>query len=268
MKRRVFRPSFHRATRRVFLRARLTGAAALLALVVSAAGQFVLPFLHEAPMPAAILRQTTEPIYKLLSQLNPEELPAYDGTPSVALHNNKPSFDISDFKDLDAYELYAPLDELGRVGVACAVVSPAALPTKPRGSIAHIRPTGWHTVRYDDLIEDHYLYNRCHLLGYQLTGENDNAQNLMTGTRYLNTEGMLPYEQQVARYVHETGGRVALRVTPVFVGDELVARGVEMEALSLDDGGAQVQFHVYCYNVQPGIEIDYANGDSKRTHSE
>ena len=136
------------------------------------------------------------------------------------------------------------------------------MPTEERGSIGMIRPSGWHTVRYDDLVDGRYLYNRCHLLGFQLTAENANERNLITGTRYMNVEGMLPFENQVASYVERTGNRVLMRSTPVFVGDELVARGVHLEALSIDDGGAGVSFNVFCYNVQPGIVIDYATGES------
>ena len=139
------------------------------------------------------------------------------------------------------------------------------MPTEERGTIGQVKPSGWHTVRYDDLVDGKYLYNRCHLIGYQLSGENANEQNLITGTRYMNTEGMLPFENQVADYVRQTGGRVLYRVTPDFRGSELVARGVRMEALSVEDGGAGVCFHVYVYNVQPGITIDYLTGESRRT---
>ena len=137
------------------------------------------------------------------------------------------------------------------------------MPTEKRGEIGMIKPTGWHTVRYDDIIQDKYLYNRCHLIGYQLTGENANERNLITGTRYLNVEGMLPFENLVADYIKETGNHVLYRVSPVFDGDNLVAEGVQMEAESVEDGGEGVCYNVFCYNVQPGVEIDYATGESR-----
>ena len=167
------------------------------------------------------------------------------------------------------YEEYAPLDELGRCGTATAVVGPETMPEEgeERGSIGMVKPSGWQTARYDDLVEGRYLYNRCHLIGWQLTAENANEENLVTGTRYMNTEGMLPFENEVADYVDRTGGRVLYRVEPVFVGDELVCRGVHMEARSLDDAGMGVAFNVFCYNVQPGVGIDYATGESWREES-
>lgn len=194
------------------------------------------------------------------------QIPAYSGSPYAVVSGNAPSFTEED--RAAAPETYAPLDELGRCGVAMAVVSRDTMPTEERGSIGMVRPSGWHTVRYDDLIADRYLYNRCHLVGFQLAGENANERNLITGTRYMNVEGMLPFENEVADYVEATGNRVLYRVTPIFVGDELVARGVHMEALSVEDGGAGVSFNVFCYNVQPGIEIDYATGESWREQQE
>jgi DNA-entry nuclease len=136
------------------------------------------------------------------------------------------------------------------------------MPTEERGSIGQVKPSGWHTVRYDGLVDGNYLYNRCHLIGYQLAGENANEKNLITGTRYLNVTGMLPFENQVADFVHETDYHVLYRVTPIYDGGDLVAQGVEMEALSVEDDGAGVSFHVFVYNVQPGVTIDYATGDS------
>ena len=153
-------------------------------------------------------------------------------------------------------------DLLGRCGPAEACVGQELMPTEERGAIGMVKPSGWHTVRYDGVVDGKYLYNRCHLIGYQLTGENANERNLITGTRYLNVEGMLPFENQVADYVEETGNHVLYRSTPVFKGLELVARGVQIEAWSVEDGGAGVCFNVYCYNVQPGVEIDYATGES------
>lgn len=191
------------------------------------------------------------------------DIPEYSGSPYVEVSGNVPSFTDADLSS--PAETYAPLDSLGRCGSAMAIVSPDTMPTEERGSIGMVKPSGWHTVRYDDLISDRYLYNRCHLIGYQLTAENANERNLITGTRYLNVEGMLPFENEVARYVESTGNRVLYRVTPVFAGEELVARGVQMEAKSVEDGGAGVSFNVFCHNVQPGIQIDYQTGESRRS---
>ena len=191
----------------------------------------------------------------------------YQTSPYCEVNENRPFFDESEYP-AECFEYYAPLDELGRCGVTMAHVGKELMPTEERGSIGMIKPTGWHTVRYDDLIEDHYLYNRCHLLGYQLTGENANVRNLITGTRYLNTEGMEPFESMVGSYVRRTDGQVLMRVTPIFGGDDLLARGVLMEAISTGDGGAGICFCVFVYNVQPGIVIDYATGESSRLDAE
>lgn len=193
------------------------------------------------------------------------DIPEYSGSPYVEVSGNVPSFTDADLSS--PAETYTPLDSLGRCGSAMAIVSLETMPTEERGSIGMVKPSGWHTVRYDDLITDRYLYNRCHLIGYQLTGENANERNLITGTRHLNVEGMLPFENEVADYVERTGNRVLYRVTPVFVGGELVARGVQMEARSVEDGGAGVSFNVFCHNVQPGIEIDYGTGESRRSQT-
>ena len=189
-----------------------------------------------------------------------EEVPAYSGEPYVVLNGNIPDFPEAD-RTANSFESYSPLDELGRCGTAYANVGEDLMPTEERGSIGQVKPTGWHTVRYD-CVDGKYLYNRCHLIGYQLTGENANEENLITGTRYLNVEGMLPFEDQVAEYVEETGCHVLYRVTPVYQGDNLLASGVVMEAESVEDDGAGVRFCVYVYNVQPGVEIDYATGES------
>ncbi len=181
----------------------------------------------------------------------------------AVINNNEPFFTNDELlAELgDSFEYYAPLDDLGRCGVCYALVGAETIPTEPRGEIGNVRPTGWHTVRYDDLIADHYLYNRCHLLGYQLTGENANTQNLITGTRYLNVIGMLPFENEIAAYEEANpNNHVLYRVTPIFLDDNLVAEGVLMEARSVEDDG--VCFNVFCFNVQPGIEIDYLTGDS------
>lgn len=187
-------------------------------------------------------------------------LPEYSGQAYVELNNNVPFFTEEDLTSA-SFEEYSPLDELGRCGAAYACISTDLMPTEPRGSIGQVKPSGWKIAKYD-FVDGKYLYNRCHLIGFQLTGENANEQNLITGTRYLNVTGMLPFENLTADYIKETGNHVLYRVTPVFTGDELVARGVVMEAMSVEDKGDGVLFNVYCYNVQPGVTIDYATGDS------
>ena len=190
------------------------------------------------------------------------DVPEYSGTPYVVINGNIPEF--SDFElTTDSFETYSELDFLGRCGVAYANVGIDLMPTKERGSIGQIKPSGWHTVKYD-VVDGIYLYNRCHLIGYQLSGENSNEKNLITGTRYLNVEGMLPFENMVADYVKETQNHVLYRVTPIFEGDNLLANGVLIEAESVEDHGEGICFNVYCYNVQPGIKIDYATGDSEQ----
>ena len=194
-----------------------------------------------------------------------EELPEYDGHPYIAVNENMPDFDEDDLTE-DSFEMYSDLDSLGRCGVAEANIGQDLMPTEKRGAIGQVKPTGWHTVKYDQ-VEGKYLYYRCHLIGYQLTGENANEKNLITGTRYLNVEGMLPFENMVADYVKETGNHVLYRVTPIFTGDDLVADGVEMEALSMEDDGEGISFHIFAYNNQPGISINYATGDSTLSES-
>lgn len=189
------------------------------------------------------------------------DIPAYAGNSFVILDDNKPAFSKQDRERTDAFETYSDLDELGRCGVAYANICKELMPTEERGAIGMVKPTGWHTVKYDN-VEGKYLYNRCHLIGYQLAGENANEKNLITGTRYLNMTGMLKFEDQVADYVKATDHHVLYRVTPVFEGDNLVATGVEMEAYSVEDKGEGVSFHVFVYNIQPGIVIDYATGES------
>ena len=188
------------------------------------------------------------------------DIPAYSGNPYVAINNNVPFFTDNEMTTT-AFENYSSLDTLGRCGVAYANVCTEIMPTEERGAIGQVKPSGWHTVKYD-IVSGKYLYNRCHLIGYQLSAENANTKNLITGTRYLNTEGMLPFENMVADYVKETGNHVLYRVTPMFDGNNLLASGVLMEAKSVEDNGAGILFNVFCYNVQPGITIDYATGDS------
>lgn len=193
---------------------------------------------------------------------NLDDIPDFDGkTPYVIINNNEPEFPEEDF-NTNSFEKYSKLDSLGRCGAAYANVSKDTMPTEARGDISKVKPTGWRAVRYD-CVDGKYLYNRCHLIGYQLTAENANKQNLITGTRYLNVEGMLPFENQVAEYVKENSGHVLYRVTPIFEGDNLVANGVQMEAESVEDRGEKVKFNIYAYNVQPNIKIDYLTGNSE-----
>lgn len=189
-----------------------------------------------------------------------DEIPPYSGKPYIELNHNIPQFELGELSRLE-FEVYSFQDVFGRCGRAFANISPKTMPTEERGEIGMVRPSGWQTVRYD-FIDGGYLYNRCHLIGFQLAGENANERNLITGTRYFNVEGMLPFENMVADYVEKTGNHVLYRVTPIYEGNNLVASGVQMEALSVEDGGAGIRFHVYVYNVQPGVVIDYATGDS------
>lgn len=189
-----------------------------------------------------------------------EDIPDYAGEPYIVINNNIPYF-IDEAFERTAYEEYSPLDWLGRCDVAIATVGIDIMPTEPRGEIGQVKPTAWHTIKYD-IVDGKYLYNRCHLLGFQLTGENANVENLITGTRAMNVDGMLPFENEIDDYVEETLNHVHYRVTPIFVDDELLARGVLMEAMSLEDEGKGVMFNVFCYNAQNGIGIDYATGES------
>ena len=191
-----------------------------------------------------------------------DEVPAFSGSPYVVINNNQPQFTDQDMTT-ESYEYYAPLDDLGRCGYTMACIGRDLMPTEDRGNISQVKPTGWVQAQYD-FVDGKNLYNRCHLIGFQLTGENANECNLITGTRYCNVEGMLPFENMVADYIKETGNHVLYRVTPIFCGDELVARGIQMEAYSVEDNGDDVCFHVYVYNNQPGVTIDYATGESWR----
>lgn len=185
---------------------------------------------------------------------------SYNGKPYAVINDNNPDFTEADMTTA-SFESYGELDGLGRCTTAFANIGKELMPTEKRGSIGEVKPTGWQTVKYDN-VDGKYLYNRCHLIGYQLTGENVNVKNLITGTRYLNVEGMLPFENMVADYIKETNNHVLYRVKPVFAGDNLVASGVQMEAKSVEDNGDGILFNVYCFNAQPGIAIDYATGDS------
>lgn len=192
-----------------------------------------------------------------------DEIPEYGGKPYVVVDDNEPSFSESDFTT-ESFEEYSDLDNLGRCGTAFANIGKDLMPTQKRGSIGSVKPSGWRTVKYDN-VDGKYLYNRCHLIGYQLTAENANEKNLITGTRYMNVDGMLPFENMVADYIKETGNHVLYRVTPIYDGKNLVASGVQMEAESVEDEGEGITFNVYVYNNQPGIVIDYATGESRRS---
>lgn len=202
------------------------------------------------------IEENTAPVIDLQS------IPEFSGTPYVEVNGNIPDF-ADDELTTTSFERYSPLDNLGRCGVAYASIGTDLMPTEERGSIGQVKPSGWHIVKYNGIVDGNYLYNRCHLIGYQLTAENANTQNLITGTRYMNVEGMLPFENMVADYIKETDNHVLYRVTPIFEGDNLVASGVLMEAKSVEDDGDGILFSVYCYNVQPGVNIDYATGDSE-----
>ena len=196
-----------------------------------------------------------------------EDIPPYSGEPYTVMNNNMPYFELPHMTGNGRFyiipeEFYSELDPLGRCGVAIANVSVYLMPEGDRESISSVTPTGWRSVKYDS-VSGKYLYNRCHLIGYQLAGENANPKNLITGTRYLNIKGMLPFENMVADYVKETENHVMYRVTPYFDGENLVADGVELEAWSVEDNGEGICFNVYCYNEQPGIIIDRATGDSR-----
>lgn len=200
---------------------------------------------------------------KDLSEIRKEALaniPNYSNKAYVIVNNNVPFFTTNDLTT-KSYEKYSNLDKLGRCGTAIACVGKDIMPTEERGNIGSVKPTGWHSVRYQG-VDGLYLYNRCHLIGYQLTAENANPQNLITGTRYMNVEGMLPFENMIADYVKEMGNHVLYRVTPIFKDNNLLASGVLMEGKSVEDNGKGIEFNVYCYNVQPGIKIDYTNGDN------
>ncbi len=195
------------------------------------------------------------------SAVDLNEIPAYSGNPYVAINNNEPTFTEEELTT-EAYEFYSDLDQLGRCGVTMACLGQELMPTEDRESISHVKPSGWVQGQYD-FVDGKSLYNRCHLIGFQLAGENANEKNLITGTRYMNTIGMLPFENMVADYIKETNNHVMFRVTPIYDGDNLVAGGVQMEGYSVEDEGDGIFFNVYAYNVQPGVEIDYATGENQ-----
>jgi len=194
--------------------------------------------------------------------ITPDTIPPYSGEPFVLINDNQPFFTDKEKATSKSFETYSPLDTRGRCGVAYACVGKDIMPTEDRGSISEVTPSGWHNEYYD-FVDGKYVYNRCHLLGFQLTGENANEKNLITGTRYMNVEGMLPFENMIADYIKETDNHVLLRVTPIYEGNHLVASGVLMEAYSVEDNGDGICYNVYCYNVQPGVIIDYATGHNR-----
>lgn len=209
---------------------------------------------------------TDTPTGEGTSAFSLREIPAYSGTPYTEVNGNQPYFTEEELTT-QSFETYSELDSLGRCGVAYANVGQDLMPTEPRGEIGAVKPTGWHLVKYDN-VDGKYLYNRCHLIAYMLAAENANPQNLITGTRYLNVQGMLPFETKVCDYVKNTGNHVLYRVTPIFDGDNLLVDGVLMEAYSVEDAGEGICFCVFAYNVQPGIGIDYATGDNWAESSE
>ena len=217
------------------------------------------PYLASSEEPEATSGTPSE-VPNSESEVFIDGIPAFSGDPYVVINENEPAF-TSDEITTDSFESYSPLDSLGRCGVAFACIGTDLMPTEDRGSIGQVKPTGWHTVKYD-CVDGKYLYNRCHLIGYQLSGENANERNLITGTRYMNVDGMLPFENMVADYVQETGNHVMYRVTPYYDGNNLLANGVQVEAMSVEDDGDGILFNVYVYNAQPGVVIDYATGDS------
>lgn len=229
----------------------------LLLSFIFAASVAYIPFLSSATDSTVIVTSEAKDKFSL------SDVPKYKDQASVEVHGNKPYFTKKEKENTKSFENYHKLDKRGRCGVAYANVSPETMPTEARGAIGSVKPTGWHTVKYNGVVDGNYLYNRCHLIAYCLTAENANKKNLITGTRYLNIEGMLPYETMVAKYVEETGNHVLYRVTPIFKGNNLLASGVLMEGYSVEDNGKGICYCVYAYNVQPGIKIDYKTGDSK-----
>jgi len=214
---------------------------------------------------ASIYNYYQDDIEKLLLKItyanyNVENIPEYSEEDIIFINNNEPMFDDSNYNN-KSFESYSDLDILGRSGVAFANIGKDLMPTEERQSIGTIKPSGWHTVKYD-IVEGKYLYNRCHLIGYQLTGENANEKNLITCTRYMNTEGMLEFENMVANYIKETNNHVLYRVTPIYKDNNLVATGVQIEAKSVEDNGKGISFNVFIYNIQPSITIDYKTGES------
>lgn len=235
-------------------------AAAGAALIISACGQAPSGKVWPESAKVSIGLHEVEAVEASQTSFSLADVPAYSGEPYTVVNDNVPFFSRSNLTDV-SFESYAEMDSLGRCGPAYASVGRDLMPDKERGAIGQVKPSGWHTVKYD-IVDGKYLYNRCHLIGYQLAGENANEKNLITGTRYMNVNGMLPFENMVADYVKETGNHVLYRVTPVFEGGNLLASGILIEAESVEDNGKGILFCVYAYNVQPGITIDYQTGAS------
>ncbi len=214
--------------------------------------------------PTSTVKEAPKEIVTKLGKFDIKNIPAYSGSPYVVVNGNTPYFSAADLKNAaSSYEIYSDLDSKGRCGACAASVGKDIMPTEQRGEIGSVKPSGWSQAKYAGLVDGNYLYNRCHLIGYQLTGENANERNLITGTRYLNVDGMLPFENMVADYVKETGNHVLYRVVPIFEGNNLLASGVLMEAKSVEDNGEGILFCVFCYNIQPGVTIDYGDGSSR-----
>jgi DNA-entry nuclease len=237
----------------------------LVLLILSACGGSYEPEITvsiESTQNIVTTETTTQPITteETTTVVSVNTIPDYSGSPYIVLNNNKPEFTESEITT-KAFEKYSELDNLSRCGVAFACLGIETMPTEERGEIGMIKPSGWHLKKYD-CVDGKYLYNRCHLIGFQLSGENANDKNLITGTRYLNIEGMLPFENMVDDYIEETNNHVMYRVTPIFEGDNLLCKGVKMEALSVEDDGEGISFNVFCYNTQPSIKIDYKTGES------
>ena len=237
----------------------------LVLLILSACGGSYEPEITvsiESTQNIVTTETTTQPITteETTTVVSVNTIPDYSGSPYIVLNNNKPEFTESEITT-KAFEKYSELDNLSRCGVAFACLGIETMPTEERGEIGMIKPSGWHLKKYD-CVDGKYLYNRCHLIGFQLSGENANDKNLITGTRYLNVDGMLPFENMVADYIKETSNHVMYRVTPIFEGDNLLCKGVKMEALSVEDNGKGISFNVFCYNTQPSIKIDYKTGES------
>ena len=223
--------------------------------------EFVVDTTEETELSTEETEENTQNIRPTQAEdIDIEGIPEYSGKAYVAINGNVPAF-TNDEMSTESYEYYGDLDYLGRCTVTVACIGRDIMPTEDRGDIGQVKPTGWHTVKYD-CVDGKYLYNRCHLIGFQLTGENANEENLVTGTRYMNVDGMLPFENMVADYVKETGNHVMYKVVPVFEDDDLLCKGVHMQAYSVEDEGDGISFNVFCYNVQPGVDIDYSDGTS------
>lgn len=231
----------------------------LIAIICIAIASYISPNISRKTLTASNNNLISE------NSFNIANIPDFSSNPYVIINNNEPNFNQNDFTT-DSFESYSNLDSLGRCGVAFANISIDTMPSQgeERENISSIKPSGWINKKYD-IVDGGYLYNRCHLIGYQLSAENANEKNLITGTRYMNTEGMLPFENKIAEYVKDSGNHVLYRVTPIYQGENLVASGVQMEAKSVEDNGKGICFNVYCYNVQPGITINYKTGDSKES---